>query len=98
MTTPHTFGALKMTSDFQLSAKRPAGNRWIIHSVTALVITVISVWLMIDIASDNVLNFFILIMVTTAGIMYILAFFGFFRERARKRRLERIRSRRHAAT
>ncbi|MFQ5979026.1 MAG: hypothetical protein ACE5OZ_12945 [Candidatus Heimdallarchaeota archaeon] len=87
-----------MTSEFELSAKRPSANRWIIHGVIAIAITVISVWLMVDIASDNILNFFILMMVTAAGILYTLAIFGFFRERARKKRLARIRSRRYAAT
>ncbi|MHA2231052.1 MAG: hypothetical protein ACXAB4_00985 [Candidatus Hodarchaeales archaeon] len=87
-----------MTSEFELSGKKPPANRWIIHGVIAIFITAISVWLMIDIASDNVLNFFILMMVTTAGFLYILSIFGFFRERARKKRLARIRSRRYAAT
>ncbi len=73
--------------------KRPK-SRWVMHLGISLVILVISVFLMIDIESDDPLNFVLLFAVCTAGIMLILAIYGLFKERGRKKRLERIRSRR----
>ncbi|MFW9916455.1 MAG: hypothetical protein ACFFGZ_12690 [Candidatus Thorarchaeota archaeon] len=83
-----------MVAELELGERRAPQSRWMIQLVSGLVVLAISVYLMIDIATDNLLNFIILMMLVAAGILIILSIFGFFKERARKRRLERIRARR----
>lgn len=83
-----------MVSELELAEKRVPQNRWMIQLVSGLVILIISLIFMIDIATDNLMNFLILAMLVTAGFLLILSIFGFFKERARKKRLERIRARR----
>ncbi|MHA2498430.1 MAG: hypothetical protein ACXAEL_02575 [Candidatus Hodarchaeales archaeon] len=86
-----------MSSELERAEKRGAQNRWMIQLVSGLVVLIISIMLMIDVATDNLMNFFILIMLVAAGFLLILSIFGFFRERARKKRLERIRARRFSS-
>lgn len=83
-----------MASELEIAEKRVGQNRWMIQLVSGLVVLIICIILMIDIESDNIMNFIILMMLSAAGFLLILSVFGFFRERARKKRLERIRARR----
>ncbi|MHA2368581.1 MAG: hypothetical protein ACXADX_07170 [Candidatus Hodarchaeales archaeon] len=86
-----------MSSELERAEKRGAQNRWMIQLVSGLVVLIISIMLMIDVATDNLMNFLILMMLVAAGFLLILSIFGFFRERARKKRLERIRARRFSS-
>ncbi|MFX0113115.1 MAG: hypothetical protein ACFFB3_01065 [Candidatus Hodarchaeota archaeon] len=86
-----------MSTELESAEKRAPSTRWMYQLAIGVGILIISLYLMIDIASDDLMNFAILTMVVAAGILIILAIFGFFRERARKKRLERIRARRLAS-
>ena len=83
-----------MTSEFEPVAREYSAKSWLIPLTIGLILNIVSLFLMIDIASHDLLNFVILGMLFTGTLFLVAACIEFLRIRQRKKRLERIRSRR----
>lgn len=83
-----------MTYEFEPVAREYSAKSWLIPLTIGLILIIVSLFLMIDIASDDLLNFVILGMLFTGTVFLVAACIEFLRIRQRKKRLERIRSRR----